>query len=418
MKNIGTIIGFEYVGYLKNKAFRVTTIILIAIILIISAFPQLRSAMQGLTVGGEKSSALLIMEKGTLGNIADTLVNDDVLNQIAGDYAWETGGGSEDPKKIIEDKKYDVVLTYDGGASYKLYGSGHDFDLYGLIEILNEYFTGVSREAALQSLPPEARAGAEQVLGTAVVGEIEAVGGDAGSNYWVSYIMLYLLFMVTMMYGQFVISSVVNEKTTKAMELLITSARPMQLMFGKVLGVGCAALTQLLLIVAATVVGFLINFDSWKEGLPDVADSIMSTNLSPALVVFFLLFFVAGYFLYAFIYAALGSTVSKIEDAGTVTTLPTLLVVAAFMVSIIGMTNIEAGYVKILSYIPFFSPFIMFARVSMGEAGYLQGVIALLILVPTVVLFSWVAAKIYRIGVMMYGKPMKLKEILKVAVQR
>ncbi|MDR2157152.1 MAG: ABC transporter permease [Clostridiales Family XIII bacterium] len=411
MKRIGMILNFEYMGYMKNKAFRVTTVILLAIILLASVFPQILGVLQGVSDGDENGD-----EKGTalvVGSFADT----EALTQIAPDYEWTKGDASEDPRKAAE--TYDVVLSYDGGATYTLYGAGHDFSLYGLVEMLDGYFTETGRAAFMQDLDADARTGAEQTLGIVVSGGIETVGGgDADSNFWLSYILLYLLFMIMVMYGQFVISSVINEKSTKAMEILITSAKPIQLMFGKVAGVGCAALTQLLLILVAAAAGLLLNFDSWKARLPEVADSISEMNLSPALVLFFLLFFVCGYLLYAFIYAGLGSTVSKIEDAGAVTTLPQVFVLIAFFVSMVGMANLDAVYVKVLSYIPFFSPFIMFARISMGEAGYLQGVVALLILAPTIILFSWIAAKIYRIGVMMYGKPMKLREIVKVVAQR
>jgi ABC-2 type transport system permease protein len=172
------------------------------------------------------------------------------------------------------------------------------------------------------------------------------------------------------------------------------------------------------MIILTTALGLFVNFNSWKEQLPDVANGIAAANISLPIIIFFILFFVCGYLLYAFIYAGLGSTVSKIEDAGAVTTLPQFFVIAAFIVSIFGMANLDAAYVKVLSYVPFFSPYIMFARRSMGEAGYLQGAIAVLILVPTIVLFAWIAAKIYRIGVMMYGKPMKLKDIVKTLIRK
>ncbi|MDR0356783.1 MAG: ABC transporter permease [Clostridiales Family XIII bacterium] len=419
MKQIGTILSFEYMGYLKNKTFRVATVILIAVILIASAFPRINSAVQSISGPGEKGKALLIATSAGSGGSLAATADVDILNEIADDYEWETDTDSTDPKVAIEDGEYDVALVFGEGMTYKLYGLGHNFSMYSLVGALDAYFTEAARVSAIQSLPSEVRTGAEQALAIVVNGEIESVdGGDATSNYFLSYLMLYLLFMVMVMYGQFVIASVVNEKSTKAMELLITSAKPVQLMFGKVLGVGCAALTQLLLIIIAAAAGLLINFQSWKEQFPDAATGFVSTNLSAGLVIFFLAFFLCGYFLYAFIYAALGSTVSKIEDASAVTTLPQLIVIAAFIVSMIGMTNIDMAYVKVLSYIPFFSPFIMFARLSMGEAGYLQSIISLALLAAAVVLFSWVAAKIYRIGVMMYGKPMRLKDIAKAAVQR
>jgi ABC-2 type transport system permease protein len=200
------------------------------------------------------------------------------------------------------------------------------------------------------------------------------------------------------------------------MELLITSAKPSQLIFGKVIGVGCVALTQALVIIIVAAIGIVLNMGTWMAQIPEAGAVMQSLTVSPGLIVFFVLFFLTGYFLYSFIYAALGSTVSKIEDASTIVTIPMLILIAGFVISIISMSNLDAGYVKVLSYIPFFAPFLMFSRLAMGEAGYVQAGIALVILIFTILIISWLAAKIYRVGVMMYGKPMKLKAIVKVAI--
>jgi ABC-2 type transport system permease protein len=133
------------------------------------------------------------------------------------------------------------------------------------------------------------------------------------------------------------------------------------------------------------------------------------------LFVFFVLFFVIGYFLYAFICAAVGSTASRVEDAGSVSTLPMMLATGAFIVSLLSMSNIEATFVEVLSFIPFFTPWIMFARLCMASSTFGDAAIALAILVASVICVGWLASKIYRVGVMMYGKPMKLVSALKMA---
>ncbi|MDR1042776.1 MAG: ABC transporter permease, partial [Clostridiales Family XIII bacterium] len=146
-------------------------------------------------------------------------------------------------------------------------------------------------------------------------------------------------------------------------------------------------------------------------------DMISQMNISVGLFVFFVLFFVVGYFLYAFSCAAVGSTASRVEDAGSVSTLPMMLATGAFIVSMISMSNIEAAYVEVLSFIPFFSPWIMFARLCMASATFGDAAIAMAILVASVICVGWLAAKIYRVGVMMYGKPLKLAAALKAALR-
>ena len=423
MRNIWTVLAFEYMGYMKSKAFRITTIILLALILIGSCVPQIKSMIESATSGSEneKAKALFVLTGEAAGADAYAELTPTMLKSLLPGYTWDSGDNPDDAERAVVQGDCVIAVVYDGGTSYTVYSSGHDFGIYDLTAHFDVLLTDRARAAAMSTMAPDIREGAETVIGIGVTGEVQSVGGSSGNvlgNFWLSYVMLYLLFMVVMMYGQFVVTSVVNEKSTKAMELLITSTKPTYLMFGKVVGVGCVALTQMVLILGVSAIGLLINFSSWSAEIPIVADTITSSNLSPWLIILFIFYFVLGYFLYAFIFAAMGSTVSKIEDSGTVNTIPNLLMVAAFVISMISMSNIDATYVKILSYVPFFSPFLMFTRMSMGEAGYIEGLIALVVLAASVLFFTWFAAKIYRVGVMMYGKPMKIKEVFKVLTNR
>jgi ABC-2 type transport system permease protein len=412
---------------MKSKAFRITTIILLALILIGSCVPQIKSMIESATSGGEneKAKAIFILTGDAAADDAYAELTPAILKSLLPGYTWDLDGDPDGAERAVAEGDCAVAVVYDGTADYTLYSSGHDFGIYDLTSRLDALLTERARAAAMSLMAPDVRDGAEAIIGINVTGNVQSVGNNAGNssgnvmgNFWLSYVMLYLLFMVVMMYGQFVVTSVVNEKSTKAMELLITSTKPTYLMFGKVVGVGCVALTQMVLILGVSIVGLLINFSNWSAEIPVVADTLRSSNLSPWLIILFIFYFVLGYFLYAFIFAAMGSTVSKIEDSGSVNTIPNLLMVAAFVVSMISMSNIDATYVKILSYVPFFSPFLMFTRMSMGEAGYIEGLIALIVLAASVLFFSWFAAKIYRVGVMMYGKPMKIKEVFKTLTNR
>jgi ABC-2 type transport system permease protein len=359
-----------------------------------------------------------------------------MLNKTAGgSYAWTVRGQSgqagqsaqaaqahdepaADPQKLIADGKYDVVVVYSGGENYTIYGKGQDFMVLSLPMLLDPVFTSVARSIRMDGMPTETRADVESVLGTTVAGKVTTVGGgDAENNFWLAYVMLYVLFMCIIMYGQFIVNAVINEKSSKMMELLVTSARPIELMFGKVFGVGLAAFTQMGAIIASAGATIAINYGVWMKQIAGFGDTISQMNISVGLFVFFVLFFVVGYFLYAFICAAVGSTASRVEDAGSVSTLPMMLATGAFIVSMISMSNIDAAYVEVLSFIPFFTPWIMFARLCMASATFGDAAVALAILVASVICMGWLASKIYRVGVMMYGKPMKLVAVLKAALR-
>jgi ABC-2 type transport system permease protein len=422
MKNIGNVLAFEYFGYLKNKAFRVTTIVFLVVIIIVSFLPQIISAVKSTSGDKEKSEAAIVLtgDVQTYGKY----INAKSISEAEPDYTWKEFNEDKDPKELITKEDFEIVFAYDGGESYKLYGSGYDFSLLELTAIFDGFMTQVKQLVLIDGLSSEQAAAVDSVLSVSVAGEFIAIGkdgndgADAMQNFILSYVLLYVLFMVIMMYGQLVVNSVAVEKSTKTMELLVTSAKPTHLMFGKVLGVGLAALTQLAIILGAAVIGLAANMHGWKADIPEVGTILSSLSFTPGFVAIFILFFVLGYFLYTFIYAALGSTVSRIEDAGTIITIPMILMVAAFIISIISMNDITAGYVKVLSFIPFFTPFVMFGRYAMGEAGMLDVSISFVILLATVTLMGWLAARIYRLGVMMYGQPMNPVSVFKLAFKR
>jgi ABC-2 type transport system permease protein len=424
MKNIGNVLAFEYIGYLKNKAFRISTIVFLAVIIIASFIPQIVSVIESAGDDNKEKSKAAIVLTGD-GVSYDKYINADSVGEAEPDYKWTVFAAKDTtPTKLINDKDYEIVFEYDGGESYKLYGNGYDFSLIEMTAVFDAFMTQVKQSDIIAGLSESESAAVNEVLTVNIRGEFIAIskdGDDAANamqNFILSYVLLYVLFMVIMMYGQLVVNSVAVEKSTKTMELLVTSAKPTYLMFGKVLGVGLAALTQLAIIFGAAIIGITANMPSWTKDVPEVGAIIKSLKFTPGFVAIFILFFVLGYFLYTFIYAALGSTISRIEDAGTIITIPMLIMVAAFIISIISMNDIAAGYVKVLSFIPFFTPFVMFGRYTMGEASMLDVSVGFAILFATVVLMGWLAARIYRLGVMMYGQPMNPVSVFKLAFKK
>jgi ABC-2 type transport system permease protein len=423
MHRISTILRFEYLGYVKSTSWRVSTAIFCIILFAASFFPQIKGVIDKVTEGKEADKIVFIVDGADKANGFDDQAALKLLKEAAPKYEWEMGDADDDAKKLVSDAKYNMAVVFDGESSYKLYGTSSDFSVYELTPILDNTLTGARQEALFPKFNPDEQDAIQSFLAITVSGSVVTVstggkdGGGAMESFILAYILLYLLFIVVMIYGQFVVNSVVTEKSTKAMELLITSAKPTELMYGKVIGIGLVAVTQIVLMIAFGLTGMLINYSSWKSGYPEIIDGIIHSNFSIPLVILLLVFFALGYLLYAFTFAALGATVSRIEDAGAVTGIPTMLIVACFAVSIASMSDIDSTFAAILSYFPLSAPFMMFSRVAMGEAGALPVIISLALLVLAIVLTCWIAGKIYRVGVMMYGKPMKLGAIIKTVRQ-
>jgi ABC-2 type transport system permease protein len=224
------------------------------------------------------------------------------------------------------------------------------------------------------------------------------------------YVLLILLYVVILMYGLQVAMGVVEEKSSRVMELLITAIRPIELMAGKILGIGLAGLTQAGLWVASGLV-VLVFRNVLGDAVGGIGIDVASVPLPTLLS--FLLFFILGYVLYAAMYAALGSLVSKTEDVNSVTAPLTIINVAVYLVSIYALSDPEASFVKILSFVPFFTPMLMFIRVALGTVAIWEFVLGVVLVLAMSYLLTWFAAKIYRVGVLLYGKRPSVREIVR-----
>jgi ABC-2 type transport system permease protein len=290
----------------------------------------------------------------------------------------------------------------------------YNFEAYDLVETLTTFFTTTEISLLISSMPQAKASAALELLNASVSGELKTIGGgNAYGNYAVAYCMNLFLYFAILMFGTLVITAVISEKSTRAMELLIVSAKPEALMFGKVFAVACAGLMQLLIIVLTFAAFIGVNIDYWNRFNPQILAVIESSNLSASLVLMFALFFVMGFFSIAFINAALASTVSKTEDSNAVSMISIILEAAAFSASLMAVRTADSSWVKILSFIPPFSYFVMVTRLCMGSASYMEALFSLMVLTGSVFFLGMLASKIYRIGVTMYGQPFSLNSLLK-----
>ena len=230
-------------------------------------------------------------------------------------------------------------------------------------------------------------------------------------NYFYTYIMIMALYMVILLYGQMVATNVATEKSSRAMEVLITSAKPTSMMFGKVLASCLAGFIQLAAVFGSALVFYNLNKTYWDGNA--IVDSIF--NIPPELFVYMLIFFILGFLIYAFMFGAVGSTASKLEDINTSVMPITLLFVIAFLVVMMSMAsgNVDNTLMTVCSYIPFTSPMAMFTRICMSTVPMYEILISIAILIGSTVGIGFVAAKIYRVGVLLYGTTPKIGAIIK-----
>lgn len=253
-----------------------------------------------------------------------------------------------------------------------------------------------------------------------------AFGGIAG----------YLLFMFIIIYGNMIMRSVIEEKTSRIIEVIISSVKPIQLMMGKIIGTSLAGVTQfaiwvvlggVLLTVVSAIFGIdmsqvqtpqqeMVNQAMEANGAQEMAENLITaiSNLPMAnLVVAFIFFFIGGYLLYSSLYAAIGAAVDNETDTQQFM-LPILMpLILAVYVGVFTVIEDPHGTVStVFSFIPFTSPVVMLMRIPFGVPLWQQG-LSLILLIGTFIFAVWFAAKIYRVGILMYGKKPTYKELFK-----
>lgn len=219
--------------------------------------------------------------------------------------------------------------------------------------------------------------------------------------------MTILIFMIVIMYGNWVAMSVAEEKSSRVMEVVLNAATPFELLAGKVFGVGLVAFTQYAAVIAAGVLSLALQPAVAGQVLGSGGAAGLTQGLTPGLLVAFGVYGVMGFLLYAALYAAAGSLVSRQEDVNTVVMPMTLLSTAGYMIGVYastGLLDARSPLIGALALIPFLSPFMMLARASTGIAQPWELAASLLLLAATIAGAVWVAARIYAVGVLLYGQ--------------
>lgn len=223
----------------------------------------------------------------------------------------------------------------------------------------------------------------------------------------VTFTFLMILYTTIIVYGAAVMRGVLEEKTSRILEVLLSSGNSFQLMMGKLFGVGSVGLAQYLV---WGVLGLLV-FGYAAVSAPHLLNYVA---ISPLTFVYFILFFLIGYFQFSVLYAAVGAMCSSQEDAQAVSVPVTLLVVIPFVISIsLGLSDASSTLTRVLSLLPFFAPMLMFLRIQLSNPALWEIGAAVLLNVLAIFALTWLAAKIYRVGVLSYGKRPTLPEILR-----
>lgn len=408
MRQFGKILKFELNGYLKNKVFVGITVFLAIAITVAMFIPNITEFFKSddtSTYEGELPVMLIYAENTELSSLVKQYFDNAFSN-----YNVKIADGTlSDLKNQIINGNAECAFAMNSASSYTYYVNNlsmQDFNTTIADTVLQEVF----RVTAMigNGISPEQ---ANQIMSMQIESETATLGKDQMQNFFYTYIMIFALYMVILLYGQMVATNVATEKSSRAMEVLITSAKPTSMMFGKVLASCIAGLVQLIAVFGTALVFYNLNKNAWGDNR--VIESLF--NIPVELFVYMLVFFVLGFLIYAFLYGAIGSTASKLEDINTSVLPITFLFIIAFMVVMLSMANgdVDSTLMVICSYIPFTSPMAMFTRICMSTVAWYEIAVSIAVLIGSTIGIGFIAAKIYRVGVLLYGTTPKIGSILK-----
>jgi ABC-2 type transport system permease protein len=231
---------------------------------------------------------------------------------------------------------------------------------------------------------------------------------DTMGTFWISYFLALIIYMAIFIYGSVIMRGVIEEKSSRVVEVVLSSLRPFQLMLGKILGIGAVGLTQFSI---WAIFGFAATQYS-KSFIPSGAEFNL-VSIPTYVFIYFVVFFILGYFLYASFYAAVGSMVNSEKEAQQLVMPITMFLIIPLLLLIFVIRSPESALSVFLSMFPLFAPIIMMLRISVLLPPFIQIGGAIILLILAVLMMAWLAAKIFRVGILMYGKPPKFAEIIR-----
>lgn len=409
MKQFFTIFKHELTQYFKSKVFVVTTLVLILAVsgyLFAPRVGEFLNKSKNTESSEEKKSEVLVK--------SDNADLEKLLPAIAASFPQQnvkiTKDSTDEIKKQIKDQSVEFAFVLSADLKSYTYLANVSALLDPNLNTMDNLLKTLYSHAYLKKHGLNDTQIAE-VQNPNITHTIESVSEDGTKNFWYAYIMVFVLYLVIMMFGQKVAMSVVTEKTSRAMEVLITSASPVALMFGKILASSVAGIIQIIAIFGSAFVSYNINKSYFEN------NAVMNTlfNFPASLVGYLLIFFLLGFLIYSFLFGAMASTVSKIEDLSSVVMLIQIIFVAGFVTSTNAMTSgdVNSDLMKGLSLFPLTSPMAMFTRIAMSEVPGLEILLSVAFLILATILIGYIAAKIYRVGVLMYGTKPSFAKIIK-----
>ena len=427
--NIGIIIRREFLERVTKKSFIATTLLMPIFMIAVMIAPTLITILSS----PEQVKIAVIDDSGV---IAPTLKDDSSITfvQINDNLEIAKANDSIDGILVIGQNIVSTtsdVTFYSHDASSLLIEQNISSQLEKAIEnIRRENYNIEGLDEIVESLNVDIN------LTTYRINETEDSTSSSFLSYAIGMAMSLLLYMFLLLYGQLVMTSIIEEKNNRVLEIMVSSIKPGQLMLGKILGIGSVALTQVAIwgIILVSISAFLLPAILPADIMAEVtAFNTGSLNAATAqndietlqaisilsnvgyivnIIIYLILFLIGGFLFYAALNAAIGSAVDNVQDASQLQSVVMVPIILGLVMSMSVVSDPNSTLATILSMIPFTSPMTMMTRIPFGIPTW-EIITSLVILYASFIGMVWIASKIYRVGIFMYGKKPSIKELIK-----
>ncbi|GCE14876.1 ABC transporter permease [Tengunoibacter tsumagoiensis] len=436
-RNVGLIIEREYKGRVNTPTYRITTIIILILMAIGICVPTFLQYF--LATSNSQTQIGLVNNVGSVANMS----NDDLVHymntSLNGGKTQNTtstshfvvtahaSNESSDLQKKVKDGSLPILLVLDRPANQDLHitlynktntTSSNTVDpAQAQVQALVEQLNLLDKSARLGLTSTQAQnLFAPADLSIINTYQSNLSESDSTTALILSMAGVVLIFMSVFMYGAGVAQGVAEEKGNRIVEILVNAATPLQLMIGKIIGIGLAGLTQMVCLVAVAI-GVLLLQTPLKNALLGNATAASSFNLtltgsSLTLLLFVLIYFVLGFILFATLFAAVGALVNRQDEVQSAISPLTWLFTTGYVVSFFAVGTPQAAWVKVISYIPFWTPTVMLVRIASQTAFWWEIVLSILLMIVSNIVCAIIAARIYRFGILMYGQKLTIRQAL------
>ncbi|HEB2437844.1 ABC transporter permease [Bacillus thuringiensis] len=404
MRNFWIVLGQTYWDRVRTKIFIGMTLLLIGGGIFLFSFPTLVQKFSG-----EKEKAKVVF----ISEAPNVTVDQSNLSKALPEWDWSLGDKTKlnQYKQELLDRKVEALfILKEGAGAEPVLDYFMKLDNPKLIQsaqvfVQNQYFQSA---VVKQQLSEEA----VKSLTMNVQATKQNLNNEETSSFLLVYLLVAIMYLAITSYGNAIATAVASEKASRVMEVMVTKVSPVHMVFGKILGVGLASLTQLFIFFFSMALYI-------KSGIFKVSDSFFGVNIDVNMITgehaaYFLLYFVLGYFVYAALFAVFGSMVSRPEELSGTTMPITLILMGSLVVELLVVLDNPEGLVsRVTSYVPFTAPISMVVRIINGSVGSLEIITSMVVLLASISLIAMFAAKVYPKGVLRSGKSLKFSQLLK-----